>query len=186
MSTQCKAWVQGGIVVALFMVDDLAFDPGDGRELVPVVGEMPGIGWSYASGAFSPPPQPEPTPEEMATRLQLARRMALARIRAGRAWQEVQPVTTAAGSFDADLDSQRRIGLAAQQAQDAITAGTPAQGQLEWDTVDGVAITLTARQCLNLARAFWKQAESAATKARTLRAQVAAATDITTLDAITW
>lgn len=184
--TKCKAYVVDGVVAGVFVVDDLAFDPGDGRELVPVLGELPAIGWLYANGQFSAPPVPDPTPEQQAERLQFARRMALARIRAGRSAAELADVTTAAGTFAADLDSQRRIGLAAQQAQDAITAGTPAQGQLDWETADGTAITLTARQCLNLAKAFWKQAEAAATKARGLRAQVAAAPDIATLDAITW
>lgn len=182
-----KALVKDGLVVGLIVVESLDFAV-DGMETVPVVeGQtMPAIGWAYAAGTFTPPMELPPTAEQLAQRLRMAREAARARIRAGRAWQEVQPVSISAGTFEADLDSQRRIGLASQQAQDAIASGTPAQGQLDWETLDGSAITLTARQCINLNKAMWKQIEAAATRARAMRQQVAAALDIPTLDAIAW
>lgn len=87
--------------------------------------------------------------------------------------------------FDGDLDSQRRLQLAATAAQQALLAGVSPEPSIDWTLADNNTVTLTATQILAAARAMGDNMNSLHQQARALKAQIDAATTLDEVLAVT-
>lgn len=88
------------------------------------------------------------------------------------------------GRFDSDADSRARIVGAVTAAKIAQDAGQPFS--VEWTLADNTTAMLNAEQVISVGFAMLTHTTSTHEKGRVLRAQIAAAEDVDSLNAITW
>lgn len=88
------------------------------------------------------------------------------------------------GRFDSDADSRARIVGAVTAAKIAQDAGQPFS--VEWTLADNTTVMLNAEQVISVGFAMLTHITSTHEKGRVLRAQIDAAEDVDSLNAITW
>lgn len=104
------------------------------------------------------------------------------RINAERDLQEVMPFIYLGKRFDADERSVSRIMGAVQAAQAALAAGAPFS--VDWVCADNTIVTLDAQQMIAIPAALAQRIYAIHLHARTLKAEVEAATSLDDLAAI--
>ena len=88
------------------------------------------------------------------------------------------------GRFDSDADSRARIVGAVTAAKIAKDEGQPFS--VEWTLADNTTVMLNAEQVISVGFAMLTHTTSTHEKGRVLRAQIDAAEDVDSLNAITW
>ena len=88
------------------------------------------------------------------------------------------------GRFDSDADSRARIVGAVTAAKIAKDEGQPFN--VEWTLADNTTVMLNAEQVISVGFAMLTHTTSTHEKGRVLRAQIDAAEDVDSLNAITW
>lgn len=88
------------------------------------------------------------------------------------------------GRFDSDADSRARIVGAVTAAKIAKDEGQPFS--VEWTLADNTTVMLNAEQVISVGFAMLTHITSTHEKGRVLRAQIDAAEDVDSLNAITW
>lgn len=117
-------------------------------------------------------------------RAKLARRKL---INAARDAEEAAGFAYLGKTFDADAQAIKRLYGAAMAAQAAIAGGaTPTAVMVTWTCADGSTIDLTYQQVAAIPGVMAQVAAALHAKARTLKAQVDAATTIAEVEAIVW
>ncbi len=87
-------------------------------------------------------------------------------------------------TFDSDMLSVQRIGIAAQAANAAIAAGQPFA--LGWGAKNNVIVNMTAAQVAGMPVALATAAVALHEKSRLLKAQIEAATTAAEVEAVVW
>lgn len=136
------------------------------------------------------PPPAEGTWRWSGTRWQ--RVTTLAEVKAVK-WAEIRAAAVAAdqanitlGSHVLSADAESRVALF-QQVQIALMAVQDGIAfSVDWEKADGTTVTLTANQVKTIVRAIDNRALQIKATARTVRAQIQAATTIEQVEAITW
>ncbi len=105
-------------------------------------------------------------------------------IKRERAVRETSPITVANRTFDATTDSQAKIAGAVQLAQLALMAGEPFS--IDWTLADNSVATLTSQELIAIGVALGTRTSAIYSTARTLRAQIDAATTAAEVEAIVW
>lgn len=104
-----------------------------------------------------------------------------AQIKQARTAAETALINVAGRTYDADVESQRRISGAVQLAVLA-----PAGWTIDWTLADNTVATLTAAEVVAVGIALGAQVSAAHAAARLLREQIDAASSINDLQSITW
>lgn len=138
--------------------------------IIDVIGVSPPAGYEPGVAPFMPMPE--------------ARVEAWSRIKAARESVEFGPFVLGVHTFDGDSESQRRIQGAAQLATLAQATGQPFS--IDWTLADNTQVTLTAAEMIGVGVALGHHVNEAHGIARTLRAQIDAATTPEQLEAIQW
>ena len=113
--------------------------------------------------------------------LDLAKQQARAKINAARDAAEVAGFTAYGKTFDSDKTSQQRILIAANTAQVVGSSFT-----IDWTCADNSVITLDYAQMLGLPVIMAQAGNALHQKARTLKAQIDAATTLEEINAVVW
>ena len=106
------------------------------------------------------------------------------RINGARDQRELSTFTWDGSTFDADIDSQRRLQGAVQLAQIALQAGQSYSAP--WRLADNTLRTLSAQDLIQVGIALGQHVLNVHLIARQLKSQAAAATTTTELDNIKW
>lgn len=113
--------------------------------------------------------------------LDLAKQQARAKINTARDAEEVAGFTAYGKTFDSDKTSQQRILVAANTAQVIGSSFT-----IDWTCADNSVITLDYAQMLGLPVIMAQAGNALHQKARTLKAQIDAATTLEEINAVVW
>lgn len=113
--------------------------------------------------------------------IDLAKQQARAKINAARDAEELAGFTAYGKTFDSDKTSQQRIMIAANTAQVVGSSFT-----IDWTCADNSVITLDYAQMLGLPVIMAQAGNALHQKARTLKAQIDAATTLEEINAVVW
>lgn len=147
-----------------------------------------GDGYEHIDWAQETPiPQAELDAALSSVSLSLAKVNKRAQINAARDDEEAGGFSYLGKRFDSDAQAIKRLYGAAMAAQAAIAGGaTPTDVMVTWTTADGTTIDLTYQQAAAVPVVMAQVAGGLHAKARTLKAQVDAATTVEQVEAIAW
>ena len=151
-------------------------------------GEVPHGATHFRNGVFlTKPPAPSPdyewNDEQFVWLLNLstAKTSAKARITQARDADELNGLEAYGKTFDSDVDSQRRILVAANTAQ---VVGE--SFSIDWTCADNSVLTLGYEQMIGLPAIMAQVGDQLHQKARTLKAQIDAATTLAEIESVVW
>ena len=170
-----KALIHNGLIVD---VATAAFPVSPEMQWVDCQNDCQAHQWKFENGVCNPPQSPT------LAETQASKRKA---INQSRDAEEGSTFTYLTKTLDADAQAIKRLYGAALAAQAAIGAGaTPTAKFVDWTCSDGSLLPLTYAQAAALPVTMAQVAGTLHAKARTLKAQVDAATTIAEVEAVTW
>lgn len=176
MTSQNYALIDTTGKVVNVIVADSTFVPPNGEQMIAVGASGAGIGWTYSAGVFTPPPAPVIT-------LTLA---------------EAQAAQSASLSADCGAAIVAGFTSSALGSANIYPSDPTTQGNIDRAAVHGGTIWCessagvwslaqhTAAQALQVQADLWTYIQNCQSKLATLKAQVAAATTVSAVEAVVW